>query len=110
MPRESVYASQTPYGDDDPGRTVAEISWGRESGHVQIVTRRTHVSDGGDYVPPEIAQWFGDDGLVDPTRIEPGSMHISMLHGWWCDLDRRGINDLIRLLRRARDHAYGKDE
>ena len=31
-------------------------------------------------------------------------------HGWFCSLDRRGINDLIRKLRRARDQAFGRDE
>lgn len=30
--------------------------------------------------------------------------------GKWCDLDRNGINTLIRALREARDKAYGKDE
>lgn len=28
----------------------------------------------------------------------------------WCDLDRKGCNDLIRALREARDKAYGRDE
>lgn len=30
--------------------------------------------------------------------------------GLWTDLDRRGCNDLIRVLRRARDSAFGRDE
>lgn len=30
--------------------------------------------------------------------------------GVWSDLDRPEINQLIKLLRRARDAAYGKDE
>jgi hypothetical protein len=30
--------------------------------------------------------------------------------GLWSDLDRHGINQLIKVLRRARDSAYGKDE
>lgn len=30
--------------------------------------------------------------------------------GLWSDLDRRGCNDLIRVLRRARDSAFGRDE
>lgn len=28
----------------------------------------------------------------------------------WAALNRKGINDLIRALRRARDQAYGRDE
>jgi hypothetical protein len=30
--------------------------------------------------------------------------------GWYVDLDRAGCNRAIRALRRARDHAYGRDE
>lgn len=30
--------------------------------------------------------------------------------GVWADLDREGCNRLIRLLRKARDSAYGRDE
>lgn len=30
--------------------------------------------------------------------------------GVWSDLDRQGCNDLIRLTRKARDTAFGKDE
>jgi hypothetical protein len=30
--------------------------------------------------------------------------------GQWSDLDRAGINQLIRVLREARDSAYGRDE
>jgi hypothetical protein len=30
--------------------------------------------------------------------------------GWFVQLDRPGINHLIRSLRKARDQAYGRDE
>lgn len=30
--------------------------------------------------------------------------------GWWVDLDRAMINKLIKVLRRARDQAFGADE
>ena len=30
--------------------------------------------------------------------------------GWWVDLSREQVNRLIRVLRRARDQAYGADE
>ncbi len=30
--------------------------------------------------------------------------------GLWSSLDRTGCNDLIRVLRRARDQAFGRDE
>lgn len=31
------------------------------------------------------------------------------LDGWFVDLDRKGINRMIRLLRAARDNAFGTD-
>jgi hypothetical protein len=31
-------------------------------------------------------------------------------NGWFVDLDRAGLNRLIRTLRKARDDAYGRDE
>ena len=31
-------------------------------------------------------------------------------NGVWVTLDRRGCNDLIRFVRRARDQAFGRDE
>jgi hypothetical protein len=34
----------------------------------------------------------------------------TMSEGQFADLDRRQINDLIRLLRKARDRAFGRDE
>lgn len=30
--------------------------------------------------------------------------------GWFVELDRSMVNDLIRLLRKARDQAFGRDE
>lgn len=30
--------------------------------------------------------------------------------GWFVDIDRATVNKLIRVLRRARDQAYGADE
>lgn len=32
------------------------------------------------------------------------------MDGMYVSLNRRGVNDLIRLLRKARDSAYGRDE
>ncbi len=43
---------------------------------------------------------------TDPNAEEP----YSAAAGLWIDLDRSRINDLIRLLRKARDGAFGKDE
>jgi len=54
----------------------------------------------------QLATVYPAGGLVDSDGknldvVEPG---------WFCDLDRTGINNLIRELRKARDTAFGRDE
>jgi hypothetical protein len=49
---------------------------------------------------------FGSEVLA----MVEGSRYPQDRDGIWASLTRREINDLIRLLRRARDQAYGRDE
>jgi len=58
-----------------------EVGWSRERGDVSIAT-------------------------IDPSKPEIGEPY----QGFYVWLDRKGINDLIRNLRRARDQAFGRDE
>lgn len=61
-----------------------------------------------------------DDGRTNqvdvgwhPDGVQIGTIDINRPHGengWFVDLDRAGTNRLIRILRRARDSAYGRDE
>lgn len=44
--------------------------------------------------------------FLDSLDAIPGLAY----EGVWANLDRRGCNDLIRILRRARDAAFGRDE
>jgi len=55
--------------------------------------------------------WHRDLESVQVTTLtrDPASKETRQ-EGPYIDLDRRGINDLIRQLRRARDQAYGRDE
>ena len=91
MPKESVYGSQDPFETDGPGVSIVEVRWGRETGDVQVVSKAVRRADLGPLV-----------------ESDPGSIHYT--NGFYVDLDRRGINDLIRHLRRARDQAFGRDE
>lgn len=59
-----------------------ELGWSKDAEHVQLATR-----EGGD---------------IDEAEDNPR-------HGWYVQLDRAGINRLIRALRDARDQAFGKD-
>ena len=94
MPKEIVTAAYWLPDEKDPDaegapeeQPVAEVRWGRDEDHVSLVTRKR----GYEVPPPE----------ADPIPFQYG-MH--------CDLNRRGINELIRHLRRARDQAFGRDE
>lgn len=63
--------------------TVVRVGWSPETGDVQIATLNMDV--------------YTQD-LHSPAG------------GWFLNLDRRGLNELIRVARRARDAAFGKDE
>lgn len=71
--------------------------------------------------------WFPGQSLTNPDQFNPGSVSIGVgdlthdglpqddegdgkYRAIFTDLDRDGINRLIRYLRRARNQAYGADE
>jgi hypothetical protein len=109
MPRETVYGLQ--HACDHDGVTivagelgqpdqvigrgnqvpVVDVVWNRE-GTVQVVSK-VQDADGG--------RWAGDYEQVP---------YCHFTDGMYIDLDRAGINDLIRKLRRARNQAFGPDE
>jgi hypothetical protein len=91
MPKELVYSDTYPYSTTEPARSVVDIRWSRESSHVQIATRCVDASTEATYKNEEFST-------------------LSAADGWYLDLDRRAINELIRKLRRARDQAFGRDE
>jgi len=87
MPREYVYSpaarpdEQGTFGENLEAQIAVSVGWAREGGDVQLATIRN-----------------GQEHSFDPCA------------GLYADLGRKQINDLIRLLRRARDHAFGRDE
>jgi hypothetical protein len=94
MPKETVYGVDhfSPETSGAPGENnppVAVVGWDREQGFVQLVTRRQRSE-----VP----------------TLEQHEAGIPCEYGYYVELDRRAINDLIRHLRRARDSAFGRDE
>ena len=97
MPKEIVYGSESPYGPDESAESIVEVGWSREAGHVQLATRCIEASTHETY---------------RPASPEPGTVvpDLSFHDGFYVQLDRRGINGLIRNLRRARDQAFGRDE
>lgn len=84
MPKEVIYSTVEQYN--------IEVGWNREASDVQvgIVT-----ADG-----TPIANHLGPNGATE----------IAAFTSLWGNLDRAGINRLIKSLRTARDQAFGRDE
>ena len=85
MPKETIFDSINYFNESRDKTVIAELSWGRDSGEVQLATL-----------------------LVAPSTHTRFTEKVE--GGWFLNLDRQGINKLIRDLRRARDQAFGKDE
>lgn len=88
MPKEYITTASSRERADRLGgdREAVRVGWGRE-GWVQIAS--------------VLMQQI--EGSTSPTeaRVDQGQ---------FVDLDRESVNNLIRVLRRARDQAFGKDE
>lgn len=84
MPKEFVHGCQPILSSPD-GFVIEEgllsIGWSNDAEHMQIATISRHPHT-----------------------------HETVNEGFYVDLDRRGINQAIRHLRRARDQAFGRDE
>ena len=110
MPKEHIY-DPTPRGrnvetdelmPEEPRRL--SVAWSRDR-YVQVgvgwVDSKLDVKD-----LPVHQQGFSPD-YVQPTEADDQGR---VWQSQWCDMNRHTINDLIRVLRRARDQAYGRDE
>lgn len=80
-----------------------DVGWHRESGMLQIATviPEPQTNAGPKNLAALVASW--EDGARDPENPDGGK-------GLYASLDRAAVNDLIRVLRRARDQAFGRDE
>jgi hypothetical protein len=93
MPKETVYGQSMALAVEpggaiiaDPRTPVVEVRWHRESASVQVVSR------------------------IQEREIAGPGESLTCEYGMYVDLDRHGINHLIRNLRRARDQVFGRDE
>jgi hypothetical protein len=85
MPKEYIEDRWTGHDNDEVAngsQTKVRVGWSREAEHVEVAT-----------VAP-------DDWPLSPTPEG---------NGWFVQLDRAGLNRLIRSLRKARDQAFGTD-
>lgn len=98
MPKERIPAATlTPFD--------VIVSWSRD-GTVQVATTAADAGERLSRWTEEVPSGSPTDG---PTKTEPGS-RFDYFDGWHVDLDRQRVNELIRILRRARDQAFGRDE
>lgn len=116
MPQEVIYP---PY-PGVPWRT--RVGWTRDGGDVQIAVETADESLIGTLLSAEDRARFGKaaredlSGLEDIGDKEFGDALVETLSevapyvSVWARLDRAGANRLIRLIRGARDAAFGKDE
>src|SRR4051812_4732230 len=66
-----------------------------------------------DSLPPDVsvAVGWGKPGFVQVATVVTGKEHsYNPDDGWYVNLTREQINDFIRLLRKARDGAYGRED
>lgn len=120
MPREIIHSP-------DAGQFYVKVGWGAER-DVQVGV------EGDDDLHLAWLLWGNDEALVhlgekvrllaqrvngdpDVTDAQLGHDLLNFIQavsptfrGVWSTLDRRACNDLIRVLRRARDSAFGRDE
>lgn len=97
MPKINMYAYPNP--DQEAGDVRIELGWHPVSmgGGVQIGI--TKIAPG--------AEAFRDRVYFGGTETEPAK---PVWQGWFMDLDRTQINQLIQHLRECRDKGYGRDE
>lgn len=112
MPKEVVSGHWWGAPDQEERRPQIEVHWHRDGvDRIQIVTKAV-APDGGRLMPPEeskiLTEASGPMSIGTVPIVEPYEYLVT--DGFYVDLDRRGVNDLIRHLRRARDQAFGRDE
>lgn len=81
MPKEKIRSKY--FNSNDSIEPEVVVGWSKDASHVEIATTM-------------------EDGVI----LEPTPEG----NGWYVQLDRAGINRLIKTLRKARDDAYGRDE
>lgn len=87
MPKFNLYEKETGL----PGQTPARLEIGWSEGRVQIATSTDDI---------EVLRALGQAAAPEQTDWR----------GIFLQLDRDGVNAIIRNLRTARDKAFGRDE
>lgn len=89
MPKEKISSKYS----DKLEETFLQVSWSREGGHVEVAT----------IVPS------GKLMAYDPETKTHQVLDVQS-PGWFMQMDRGNINEAIKVLRKARDQTFGRDE
>lgn len=116
MPKELLAARSLDAGTDANGvhhmhHRALQVNWGKNGREVVITPAYYRESLPGREVHPDAArdvEAFKDEAVITPEMVRPDG---------WCELigydramDWGQLNDLIRILKRARDDAFGRPE
>lgn len=82
-------------------KDAVKVGWSKEAGHVELAV--CQMVEGSFVEHGFLLEQGADIGTEEAVRLA----HLTPRY---IRLDRSGINHLIRLLRQARDDAYGRDE
>lgn len=112
MPRERI-TTCTPTGRNvETGEEVppppfdVEVTWHRDGNVVQVATT---AADADERLRTWVEATGGTDRDCQPVPSAPATSFHEFT-GWHVDLNRAAVNQLIRVLRTARDQTFGKDE
>src|SRR6187397_2190391 len=108
MPKEVIHGDRSfpAYGTPESPEawSVVEVGWSREAEYVQLASKCIDAVDGSDFHPRlepiEDLPVDGEIVLLEAEGLLPSGQYIQM--------NRYAINELIRVLRRARDQAFGR--
>ena len=104
---ETVSSSVMPIGVD--------VWWGRDSGYVMVGASYSSWEEGSQNILSIVNSWLlGLEKpvieLTDEEFDDIPALEFGGFSGFVSTLDRDGVNNLIKNLRKARDAAFGKDE
>lgn len=113
MPSETIYGSDTPVD--------VRVSWGSTPhGEVQVATlvHTRSENDGplitpGDRILKIVNDWLDAAGMqpIDVEELKRRLPHETFFDGWHATLgDWSSVNQLIKVLKRARDKQFGVPE
>jgi hypothetical protein len=121
MPRETIDGALLPFADEDPRRSVIDVSWSREAEYVQIVTKMIDGVTGEDAgidleaLAGSVAGVLSHYNIVLTDQMKQAVFEaladrLQYAGVQYVQMNRHGLNRLVRVARAARNQVFGKDE